>query len=237
MVNEYLCFDCHNVLENDVQDVVPVRCPVCSSVDLILHGWNNEPFVKEESPKKKMRKPPRKSPPKEQLVLFVVGPDMCGKTNIIQALTEDIKVKSFKASDEHESFLGDQKSFVHNLRYSDWRTYDLLRQTGYSVLFDRGYPCEWVYSKFFGRETDHVALARLDSHYGRLGAKVLVCTRKSFDGITDDLDPKLDKEALEKISRLYKDFVSWTACDTHTLFVDDEDLDREVNETRNWLKL
>lgn len=167
---------------------------------------------------------------KKQLVLLCGGPDRCGKTNILRELERRLHVPYFKASGEHNNFLTSQNNFVNELRYADPRFCDLLYQTGHSVLVDRAYMCEWVYSQFFDRETDMRMLRVMDSMYAKLGAKILICTRKSFLGIKDDLDSNIDEEALQKISSLYMEFVKWTRCETYVLYVDDEDLDREVTE-------
>lgn len=172
---------------------------------------------------------------KEQLVLLCGGPDRCGKTNILRELERRLGVPYFKASGEHENFLSSQSKFVNELRYADPRVHDLLHQTGMSVLVDRAFMCEWVYSQFFNRETDMSMLRVMDAKYAKLGAKVLICTRKSFHGIKDDLDPNLDEHALQKISDLYADFVKWTKCKTYVLYVDDEDLEREVSEVIEFL--
>lgn len=174
---------------------------------------------------------------KKQRVWMIVGPDMTGKTHIAKRLEEDtgFHVRYFKASSEHASFLGDQKSFLQELRYADPRVCDFIRQVGCSVIMDRAYPCEYAYAMFFGRETDGRALEFIDEQYAALGAKVLICTRKSFAGIKDDLNPRIDETALTKLSGLYQDFARWTKCQTYTLYVDDEDLDREVREAMDFL--
>ena len=171
-----------------------------------------------------------------QCVLYVCGPDRCGKTNIVQAVSNITGIKSFKATSEHDAFLGTQKSFIDELRDADPRVLDLLSQTCMSVIFDRGYPCEWVYAQFFGRDTDHAMLKHIDAEHAKLGTKILICTRKSFVGIQDDLDQRLDERALAKISALYEEFSKWTKCKTYTLFVDDEDIEREVNEVLTFME-
>jgi len=167
---------------------------------------------------------------KNQLVLLCGGPDRCGKTNILRELEKRLHVPYFKASQEHENFLHSQDQFLNELRYADPRVADMLYQTGFSILVDRAYMCEWVYAQFFNRETDMRMLRKMDDAYCKLDAKILICTRKSFVGIEDDLDPKLNGEALQKISDLYTDFTKWTKCQTYTLYVDDEDINREVEE-------
>lgn len=173
---------------------------------------------------------------KRQLVLLVVGPDMCGKTHIVTEISRLLGVPSFKASGEHRTFLGTQKSFIDELRHADPRMIDFLRQTRHNAIFDRAYPCERVYSTFFQRETDEIMLKYVDSGYASLNAKILLCDRDSFFGIQDDLDPRINQQQLERLSSLYRDFAAWTSCSTYRLAVDDECLDREINEVIDWLK-
>ena len=172
---------------------------------------------------------------RNQVVLLCGGPDRCGKTNILAELNRITGIPTFKASDEHENFLGTQDRFLMTLRYADPRMVDLIKQANVSVLVDRAYMCEWVYSRFFGRQTDETALRRIDNSYANLGARILICTRKDFTGIVDDLNPKLDSEALARISGLYDEFIMWTNCRTYRLFVDDEDLDRECTEILDFM--
>lgn len=170
-----------------------------------------------------------------QLVLLCGGPDRCGKTNILRELEKHINVPYFKASGEHENFLLSQDKFINELRYADPRMHDLLYQTGMSVLIDRGYMCEWVYAQYFKRETDMSMLRVMDNKYSTLGAKILICTRKSFAGIRDDLDSSIDETALQQLSDLYLKFIEWTKCETHVLYVDDENLNREISDIVEWL--
>lgn len=173
----------------------------------------------------------------DQRVLLCGGPDRCGKTNILKELERRTGIPYFKATTERSNFVSSQERFINELRYADPRVADILYQTGWSMLIDRGYMCEWVYARFFDRPTDMKALRVMDNEYKKIGAKILICTRKSFAGIQDDLDPRIDEQALTRISGLYEEFSRWTKCKTHTLFVDDEDLEREVNEVLTYLEV
>lgn len=171
----------------------------------------------------------------KQQIILIVGPDRAGKSNIAAALSNILDISVFKASNEHAVFLSDQKRFINELRFADPRMIDILKQTGLSLILDRSYVCEKVYSEYFGRETDVGMLRYVDDEFAKLGAKIIICTRKSFDGIVDDLDSDLDSKALTIISSLYQHFAKWTNCETYTLFVDDEDLNRETNEILKFL--
>lgn len=174
-----------------------------------------------------------------QHIVFFVGPDRCGKTEISTALSRITGIPYFKATSEHTSFLSSRVSksdqFLNQLRFADPRVIDLLRQTGHSVVFDRGFPCEFVYSKVMGRETDMVMLKHLDEEYEKLGAKIVMCHRSSYKGIQDDLDPTIKQDLLEKLDKAYFEFLSWTKCDHLLLNVDDEDLDREVDQVTRFM--
>jgi hypothetical protein len=170
----------------------------------------------------------------KQVILFFVGPDMCGKTQIAQELSRVIGVPYFKATSEHEDYLSSKvtkrEEFLNQLRYADPRVFDVLNQTGYSMVFDRGFPCEAAYSKVMGRETDMTMLHHMDEMWASIDARIVFCYRSSYAGIVDDLDSNIDSVVLQGIHDAYLDFLSWTRCKVINLNVDDENLNREVME-------
>ena len=172
----------------------------------------------------------------KQRIVFVVGPDRCGKTEISNALSEAMSAPRFKASSEHDTYLNHQDRFLQQLRVIEPRMVDFLKQTGHSVIFDRGYPCEWVYSQVLKRETDMKVLNEVDAAMAEMGAHVVVCRRSSYKGIVDDIDPTTKEERLQQLDNAYVDFSRWTKCRTLLLNVDDEDLDREIEEILEWTK-
>lgn len=176
----------------------------------------------------------------KQLLLFFVGPDMCGKTQIAQEISKVTGAPYFKATSEHTSFLSSRVSkndqFLNQLRFADPRVYDVLRQTGHSVVFDRGFPCEYVYSKVLGRETDLVMLKHMDEAWASLGARVIFCHRSSYKGIVDDLDPSINETTLSRLHAAYKDFFEFSKCKRLELNVDDENLNREVADIIQFLQ-
>jgi len=174
-------------------------------------------------------------------IVFVVGPDMVGKTEIAHELARrlgDPKLY-FKATSEHTSFLSSRVAvndqFLNQLRFADPRVYDLLRQTGHSVIFDRGYPCEYVYAHVLHRETDMVMINHMDRAWASLGAKIVLCHRSSYEGIVDDLDPSIEVNMLTRLHEKYMEFATWTQCPLLKLNVDDEDLSREVTEALDFI--
>jgi hypothetical protein len=177
----------------------------------------------------------------QQRAIMVVGPDMCGKSQIVAELSRITGIPSFKATSEHDSFLSSRttrrEAFLNQLRYADPRVFDVLKQTGYSIIFDRAYPCERVYSEVLGRTTDHLMLDHMDEMWASIDARIVLCHRSSYAGIVDDLDPNLDHHVLNELHDAYFEFAKTTKCKVLKLNVDDENLDREVSEILRFLEV
>lgn len=168
---------------------------------------------------------------KKQRIVAFCGPDMCGKTQIAKELSRRTSIPYFKASSEHSDFLLKPERFIQSLRYSDTRMLDMFQQCDYSMILDRCWACEYVYSQAFERETDLDMLRYVDDRFAKLGALVVVTYRSSYQGIVDDLDPnRLYDKKLQQIHDLYQKFIEWTSCEVLQLNVDDENLNREVIE-------
>lgn len=172
----------------------------------------------------------------KQQIIMIVGADMTGKTQIAKELSKRTGIPRFKASTEHDTYLNGLSGFLNQLLYADPRAFDLAKQIGFSMIMDRAYPCEKVYSKVFNRKTDETVLSTMDNRWASLGTKIVICYRSSYKGIVDDLDSSINETVLEKLSQEYFNFAAWTNCDVMMLNVDDENLDREVTEIMNWLE-
>lgn len=174
---------------------------------------------------------------KQHIVLFC-GADMTGKTQIAQALSHATGVPYWKFESEWSAFKDDPALFARTVKYGDEYLTSFLKQTGASVIKDRGYPCEWVYSRAFGRASDDKAVWRADEQFAALGTVIVWCSRSSYVDVSDDLFPgDLGPEKLAQIDRLYAQFMGTTRCRVLRLNVDDEDLTREIKELREALQL
>lgn len=173
----------------------------------------------------------------DQLIVAIVGSDMCGKTEIAKELARKTGTPYFKASAEHSDFLKYPERFVQSLRFSDTRMVDMFKQCGYSMILDRCWACEYVYSKALHRSTDADALYRVDRAFAALGTVVVIAQRSDYTNIVDDIDPvRLRGSKLQEIHDLYEEFAKWTACKVMRLNVDDEDLDREISDILAYLE-
>lgn len=126
--------------------------------------------------------------------------------------------------------------FVDQLQLADPRIADVIHQTKASIIFDRSWPCEWVYSKVFDRETSIDTIKFLEMMYASMDVRVIICVRSTYEGKADDLDDRIDSKTLQKIHDTYMEFASWTRCKHFILNVDDEDLNREVNDIMAFLE-
>lgn len=163
-----------------------------------------------------------------QRIVIFDGPDGCGKTNMAQELSRRTGVPYFKNMDEHKYFLKDPKYFLHAIRYVDTYFTSYLESSGASVILDRAWPSEWIYSQALGRETDFDLLRQLDERHANLGTVIVIPSRSDYSKVVDDYDNINDN--LVRIHELYQQFAKWTKCKTILVNVDDENLDREMSE-------
>tara|TARA_R110002060_G_scaffold25513_1_gene34973 strand:- start:1231 stop:1773 length:543 start_codon:yes stop_codon:yes gene_type:complete len=168
---------------------------------------------------------------KQQVIIFE-GPDGCGKSNIASALSDILGVPTFKNEAEWEHFPKGEKTdyFLNAIRFAHPHLLEYFRQTKTSVILDRAYPSELVYSKIFGRNTDMKALRHCDDVCASMGAKIIIPHRTSYSNVTDQFD-FVDENLLNSVHDGYMNhFLKWTKCEVHLLNVDDEDLSREVSD-------
>lgn len=160
-------------------------------------------------------------------VVLFDGSDKVGKTEMARELSKRLCIPYFKNQSEWHAFSNDPNYFVNALKYGDPYFYNFLKMTGHSTILDRSYPSEWVYSRVYGRPTDHEALSHIDGLAADVGVKIIVPYRTSYEGLHDDMHD-IDSAYMQKISDMYAEFLNWTKCETLHLCVDSEDLDWEM---------
>lgn len=138
--------------------------------------------------------------------ILVVGPDRVGKTTLVQHLSRMMHIPSFKCPSEKQIFKQGGRS---SLTF-DYMLTHFLRQTGMRFISDRGYPCEWVYSHVFRRETDIDLLREIDNAHADIGTIILHVTSSVPPVEEDDL---VSKEDYGKVWQTYGQFCNnWTNC-------------------------
>jgi GTPase SAR1 family protein len=140
-----------------------------------------------------------------QSSIIVVGPDGVGKTTLVRSISKRLGIPSFKCPSEKQIFRQGGRS---SLAF-DYTLTHFLRQTGHRFISDRGYPCEWVYSTVFGRETDMELLGEIDTQHALLGTRILYLYSSVTPFEEDDIVPS---EKYYDIRDTYDTFVGWTHC-------------------------
>lgn len=174
---------------------------------------------------------------KQHIILSCEGPDRVGKSEIAKELSRQLNIPMFKNAGEWSTDLKDPSYFKNLLIYGGTFLIDFICQTRPSVILDRHYPSEWVYSRFFNRDTNEEIIRKIDEKFAEAGGKIILCRRKSYEGIQDDLHAYVDSKVLTCLDQLYDEFSKWSKCEILTVWVDDENLERETLEIREWLKI
>ena len=128
---------------------------------------------------------------------MIVGPDGLGKTPLTAELCRLLEKPSFKFPFEKDIFKGSLsggKSLLFDLGLAHF-----LKQTGFSCIFDRGYPCEYVYSKVYGRETDLDMIYAIDQMHASLETTIILLVStgpalKEDDLVESKMIPRLTDE-------------------------------------------
>ena len=156
--------------------------------------------------------------------LLCEGPDGVGKTQISKALSAYYNIPYFKVSTEKENWMKD--AFRHSIPF-DVLLPEFVRQTGVEFVSDRCYISEIVYADVFNRKTDSGLLWEVDREWGRMNAVVVMCMRRDYSSVDDDL---VERSQLEYLHDRYVKFCAHTKCHVIKLYVDDysDDIDRQL---------
>lgn len=161
-------------------------------------------------------------------ILVIEGPDLCGKSEIGQALSHQYFMGYFKNKTEHNNFKNNtflQTAFVE----ADYLL-SLLKQVefkDFGIILDRHIPSEYVYSKVYNRQTDEEAIWKIDRELASMGAVILYCTKTEYKKFDDEVI-SLDK--IETIKKYYEEYFTKTKMRVIRLDTTDENLEREIYE-------
>lgn len=138
--------------------------------------------------------------------IIVIGPDGVGKTTIAAKMSELAHIPTFKCPTEKTIFFdGGRQSLTF-----DYTLTHFLKQTKTRFISDRGYPCEWVYSQVFKRETDHFLLTEIDNAHSQLGTKILYMYSSVQPTEPDDIVPS---DQYWNVKAAYDEFCLRTKCE------------------------
>ena len=141
---------------------------------------------------------------KQKIIIFE-GADKSAKSTIAQELSNMINVPYFKF--KVWDYFKDNK-FKNATYFDQPYILEFLKQTGYSVIIDRGYPSEYVYAQVFDRDFDRNFLEKLDIEFSKLNTTIIICFKKN----NKEKDEIIPQDKYEKIIEKYLDFSLKTRC-------------------------
>jgi hypothetical protein len=176
------------------------------------------------------------TPKRDQKIVILDSPDGTGKTNIAHGLALDLKVPYYKPRIEKQRWREGKDAFLNELRFGEVRELETIRQFKLSMVKDRGYPSEWVYSRVFDRPTDDDLLESVDTSYAQMGAYIVIPVRHDYSKARED--DLVDRKHLPMLHETYMEFAKWSRCTTIVIYVDafKDDLGREIKALKDELE-
>lgn len=147
----------------------------------------------------------------KQTVLILEGVDRSSKTTVGKLLAEKLRIPYFKPINDKDA-LKDNDLSSKMLRVCDPYMVQFLKQTRHSAVIDRHFPSEWCYSHVLGRKIDEEAVWESDRLFSEIPATILIFKRKSYEGVSDEDDARLNEDTLEKLSKQYEEFAKRSNC-------------------------
>lgn len=150
---------------------------------------------------------------------------MVGKTHIAKALSKKLNIPIFKMEIQKHFW-----DFLIHQRYATEAITQMLEQTGQSVILDRSFPSDWMYSKLFKRPYDDIKGFSTDERFAKMGAIIVYCYKdKKF--YQDDPEDKdfINKSDYDKMKNLYNRYIAFTNCKILSINTSDENLEKQLS--------
>ena len=161
-----------------------------------------------------------------QKILFFEGVDKTGKSNIAKCLSEIISAPYFKNTTEKLFFT--DKTITKYRWLDQLYLYEFLKQTGYSVIIDRGFISDLVYTRIFRKKNKETIekLIIVDKLFASIGAKIIYCykTKNTF------VDDVIDIDKYSSLSNEYDRFLKLSFCEILKLDTTDMNIDSQINK-------
>lgn len=166
----------------------------------------------------------------DQQIIIFEGLDMSGKTTILNALSGVLNIPAYKEIRQEKWY-----DHVIDLLYAEEARLQLIEQIGFSIIFDRSYPSEFVYAHSYGRQTIDDKIWEFDERYAKLGAKIIICSKDSSK-FQDDKTALIDRDKYTTIASNYYVFSRMTKCKVLQLDTSSENLEWEINKILEFIK-
>jgi thymidylate kinase len=161
----------------------------------------------------------------DQKIIILEGCDGTGKTEIGKELSRILNIPYFKNNKEHIHFFDEN---ITKYRFLDQLyIYEFLKQTKYSVIIDRAFPSDIVYTNVFRPNKELInTLYDIDEKFSNLNTIIIYCYKQNHF-IDDEI---IDSSKYLSITNEYEKYLLYTKCRVINLNTTDENLNREINE-------
>jgi len=166
-----------------------------------------------------------------QKILFFEGVDKTGKSSIAKRLSKIISTLYFKNTTEKLFFT--DKTITKYRWLDQLYLYEFLKQTGYSVIIDRGFISDLVYTRIFRKKNKETIekLIIVDKLFASIGAKIIYCykTKNTF------VDDVIDIDKYSSLSNEYDRFLKLSFCEILKLDTTDEKINEQIKRIVKWI--
>ena len=162
----------------------------------------------------------------KQIIIILVGHDNSGKSHIAKALSQSLSLPIFKM-DTPKKFWDP----VIAQRYASEAITQVFEQTKASAILDRGFPCDYMYSKLFNRPFDYEKNFETDARFAKMNTLIVLCYKseaKHLDDEEDRVNFQITTKDYYKMTDTYREFKKQSQCRWLTLNTDDENLGAQL---------
>lgn len=160
----------------------------------------------------------------KQTIIILIGHDTSGKSHISKALSEKLNLPIWK--------MATPKKFWDPIiaqRYSQEVITQMCEQLKNSVIFDRGFPCDWMYAKLFNRHYDFEKALETDVRFSKMNTLIVLCYKNKINQQYDEEDKDfVNIEDYDKMTQLYLTFLQNSLCKHITINTSDENLEEQL---------
>lgn len=171
----------------------------------------------------------------KQTVIHFIGHDNSGKSSIAKALSHELRIPYF--CNPHNAQYHSGNNNISYLHAEGLLEFHLLSECGFSLIRDRNYICEIVYSAMYNRETDIEFIHSLHKAYCTFpNFSIIYCYKEQFREKFEDEYVK--EEEIFGLKALYGAAIKLLPHQEKVLWLDttNEDLGHQIKTIKEFIK-
>jgi len=162
----------------------------------------------------------------KQTIIILIGHDTSGKSSIAKELSKKLNLPIWK--------MKTPKHFWDPIvaqRYSQETITQITEQTNVSYISDRGFPCDWMYSKLFARSFDYEKAIDTDIRFSKMNTLIVLCYKTKDKFLHDEEDKDfVSINDYQKMTNIYLDYLNQTQCRYIKINTNNENITNQINE-------